>query len=75
MDRAAPLIRIGTDTRGFTTADGDTVYAISGAESERVTASLDAVGALAATLLEAAIVDAVRSAALSEAEFLQKVVQ
>jgi L-aminopeptidase/D-esterase-like protein len=60
----------------FTTADGDTVYAISaGEETDRVAASLDAVGALAATLLEEAMADAVRSAALSEAEFLQKVVQ
>lgn len=45
----------------FTTADGDTVYAVSvGPDSDRVTASLDATGALAATLLEEAISAAVR---------------
>lgn len=49
----------------FTTADGDTVYAISvGEENDKVAgASLDAAGALAATLLEEAIADAVRAAA------------
>ena len=49
----------------FTSADGDTVYALSvGEEKERVAdASIDATGALAATLLEEAIADAVRSAA------------
>ena len=49
----------------FTSADGDTVYALSvGEEKERVAdASIDAAGALAATLLEDAIADAVRSAA------------
>ena len=47
----------------FTTADGDTIYAISvGPEADRVSASLDAAGALAATLLEEAIADAVRAA-------------
>ena len=47
----------------FTTADGDTIYAISvGAEADKVTASLDVAGALAASLLEEAIADAVRSA-------------
>ena len=45
----------------FTTADGDTVYAVSvGPDSYRVTASLDATGALAAALLEEAISAAVR---------------
>lgn len=47
----------------FTTADGDTVYAISvGSDEKKVTASLDAVGALSAKLLEEAIADAVYSA-------------
>lgn len=47
----------------FSTADGDTIYAISvGPEADRVSASLDAAGALAATLLEEAIADAVHSA-------------
>ena len=47
----------------FTTADGDTVYALSvGKDTNKVTAQLDAVGALTATLVEEAIADAVRSA-------------
>ena len=47
----------------FTTADGDTVYALSvGKDTDKVTAQLDAVGALTATLVEEAIADAVRSA-------------
>ena len=46
----------------FTTADGDTVYALSvGKDTDKVTAQLDAVGALTATLVEEAIADAVRS--------------
>lgn len=46
----------------FTTADGDTIYALSvGPEADRIPASLDAAGALAATLLEEAIADAVHS--------------
>jgi L-aminopeptidase/D-esterase-like protein len=49
----------------FTTADGDTVYALSvGKDTDKVTAQLDAVGALTATLVEEAIVDAVRSAGI-----------
>ena len=49
----------------FTTADGDTVYALSvGKEIDKVTAQLDAVGALTATLVEEAIADAVRSAGI-----------
>ena len=49
----------------FTTADGDTVYAISvGKDAEKVTANLNAVGALSATLVEEAIADAVRSAGI-----------
>ena len=49
----------------FTTADGDTVYALSvGKEKDKVTAQLDAVGALTATLVEEAIADAVRSAGI-----------
>ncbi len=48
----------------FTTADGDTVYAISVGEEKVSGVSLDAAGALAATLLEEAIADAVRSAAI-----------
>jgi L-aminopeptidase/D-esterase-like protein len=47
----------------FTTADGDTVYAISvGADEEKVPANLNAVGALSACLVEEAIADAVYSA-------------
>ena len=47
----------------FTTADGDTVYAISvGPDKDKVAASLDAVGALSAKLVEEAIADAVYSA-------------
>ena len=58
----------------FTTADGDTVYALSvGADADKVQGSLDAVGSLAADLLEAAIADAVHTAVLSEAEYLQAV--
>ena len=45
----------------FTSADGDTIYAIAvGEEAERVAASPDVAGAVAATLLEEAIADAVR---------------
>jgi len=58
----------------FTTADGDTVYAVSvGSDADKVTAGIDAVGALSATLVEEAIADAVRSAKISEKEFLNKV--
>ncbi len=47
----------------FTSADGDTVYAISvGPDKDKVAASLDAVGALSAKLIEEAIADAVYSA-------------
>jgi L-aminopeptidase/D-esterase-like protein len=47
----------------FTTADGDTVYAISvGPDEEKVPANLNAVGALLASLVEEAIADAVYSA-------------
>lgn len=54
----------------FTTADGDTVYAVSvGEAADKVEANLDAVGALAATLVEEALVDAVRSSQVSEAEY------
>ena len=49
----------------FTTADGDTVYALSvGKDTDKATAQLDAVGALTATLVEEAIADAVRSAGI-----------
>ena len=55
----------------FTTADGDTVYAVSvGPDADKVGASLDAVGAIAATLIEEAIADAVHSAHVGEQEFL-----
>jgi len=58
----------------FTTADGDTVYAISvGPDADKVAASLDAVGALSASLIEEAIADAVHAAQVSEQEFLQMV--
>ena len=47
----------------FTTADGDTVYAISvGPDEEKVSANLNAVGALSASLVEEAIAGAVYSA-------------
>ena len=47
----------------FTTADGDTVYAVSvGPDTDKVTANLNAVGALSASLVEEAIADAVHSA-------------
>ena len=46
----------------FTTADGDTVYAVSiGPEEEKITANLSAVGALSAQLLQEAITDAIES--------------
>ena len=49
----------------FTTADGDTVYAISvGDEHHKVSANLDAVGVLSASLVEEAIADAVYSAGI-----------
>jgi L-aminopeptidase/D-esterase-like protein len=58
----------------FTTADGDTVYAISvGPDADKVTASLDAIGALSATLIEMAIADAVHSAQINEQDFLKMV--
>ena len=58
----------------FTTADGDTIYAISvGADADKVRANLDAVGALSASLLKEAIADAVRSASISEQEYLKMV--
>lgn len=58
----------------FTTADGDTVYAISvGPDADKVTASLDAVGTLSATLIEMAIADAVHSAQVNEQVFLKMV--
>jgi len=51
----------------FTTADGDTVYAISvGEQADKVDANLDVVGHLAAQLLQDAIADAVRSAVVTE---------
>ncbi|MBR3074949.1 MAG: P1 family peptidase [Bacteroidales bacterium] len=47
----------------FTTADGDTIYAVSvGDEACKVTANLDAAGALSACLVEEAIADAVYAA-------------
>lgn len=47
----------------FTTADGDTIYAVSvGDEACKVTANLDAAGALSASLVEEAIADAVYAA-------------
>ena len=49
----------------FSTADGDTVYAISvGDEHHKVSANLDAVGVLSASLVEEAIADAVYSAGI-----------
>ncbi len=58
----------------FTTADGDTVYAIS-VGPEKVPASLDAVGALSARLVEEAITDAVQSATMTGRTFLTMVRQ
>ncbi len=58
----------------FTTADGDTVYAVSiGPEEEKITANLSAVGALSAQLLQEAITDAILSSQVSEQEFLKMV--
>lgn len=58
----------------FTTADGDTVYALSvGPDEEKVSVGVDIVGALSAALLEEAIVDAVQAARLSEDEFRKQV--
>jgi len=58
----------------FTSADGDTVYAVSiGPDQEKVSAGIDAVGALSATLIEEAIADAVRSSQVSEQEFIRRV--
>jgi L-aminopeptidase/D-esterase-like protein len=55
----------------FTTADGDTVYAISvGPEDEKIAANLNAAGALSAQLLKEAISDAIFSSQMSEEEFL-----
>ena len=57
----------------FTSADGDTIYAISvGKKADKVDANLDAVGALAATLLEEALADAIRSSAINETEYREK---
>lgn len=58
----------------FTTADGDTAYAISvGPDADKVAANLDAVGALSATLVEEAIADAVYSAIIKEQDYLRMV--
>ncbi|MCR5326888.1 MAG: P1 family peptidase [Bacteroidales bacterium] len=58
----------------FTTADGDTVYAVSiGPDEEKVPASIDAVGAISAKLIEAAIADAIHSSQIPEKEYLKKV--
>ena len=58
----------------FTTADGDTVYAISiGPEDDKVTFNLSAAGALSAQLLQQAITDAILSSQVSEEEFMNKV--
>ncbi len=60
----------------FTTADGDTVYAVSiGPDADKVDAGIDAVGALSAALIEEAIADAVRSAQVGEKEFLRMLVR
>ena len=60
----------------FTTADGDSIYAISiGPDEEKVAASLDAVGALSATLIEEAIADAVHAARVDEQAFIKRVTQ
>lgn len=56
----------------FTTADGDTIYAISiGPDDEKIAANLDAAGALSAQLVQEAIADAIRSSQMSEKEFLK----
>ena len=52
-----------------TMADGDTIYALSLKENA-VRADINVVGTLAARALEAAVLDAVRSAAIPEGEFL-----
>lgn len=56
----------------FTSADGDTIYAISvGKKADKVDANSDAVGDLASILLEEALADAVRSSSISEAEYIR----
>ena len=58
----------------FTTADGDTVYAVSiGPEDEKINATLSAAGALSAQLLQEAITNAILSSQVSEQEFLKMV--
>ena len=58
----------------FTTADGDTVYAVSiGPEDEKINATLSAAGALSAQLLQEAITDAILSSQVSEQEYLKMV--
>ena len=56
----------------FTMWDGDTIYAVS-AGSDKVPAEINAVGTLAARVMEAAIVDAVRSSSVSESEYLSNI--
>lgn len=58
----------------FTSADGDTIYAVSvGRAEDKVEANTDAVGAIAVKLIEEALADAVNSARISEREFLRMV--
>ena len=56
----------------FTMWDGDTIYAVS-VGSSKVPAEINAVGALAARVMESAIADAVRSSAISESEYISNI--
>lgn len=56
----------------FTMWDGDTIYALS-VGPEKVPADINAVGTLAAKVMELAIVDAVRSSGIPESEFLASI--
>lgn len=57
-----------------TMGDGDTIYALS-TSADPVTSNVNLVGTLAAQAMEAAIIDAVKSAQISDEEFLTNVVR
>lgn len=57
-----------------TSADGDTIYAIS-VGGEKVTSTTDVAGVLAARMMELAIYDAVSSSKISEEEYLGNIIQ
>ena len=56
----------------FTMWDGDTIYALS-VGTGKVQADVNAVGTLAAKVMEKAIVDAVRSSRVPESDFLSNI--